>query len=86
MDNDGDEMNGFIIKEMGMIPFLARIHPSQGILSEANLCVSDWVKPTQEAIIHLNQFLYYYEEDTSPCEDSLPSQDEIDAFAEKLCA
>lgn len=52
---------------MGVVKFAERMHPKEGILSETSLGVSPWVKPTQEAFIHMNQFLHYERENTRPC-------------------
>ena len=80
-------MNLFIPKEQGMIHFLMRMHPKEGILSETNLSVSSWVKPTIEAFIHSNQFLHYERDNNNPCPLELPrDRREIDEFYRKLKA
>ena len=84
MDNDGDEMNGFLIKEMGTVHFFKRIHPKEGILSEATLSVSDWVGPTTETFVHSNLYMYYGQGDSSECNITLPPQEEIHAFADSI--
>lgn len=71
-DHDGDELNLFIPKEQGIYIFLARMHPKEGILSETDLSVSHWVKPTTEAFIHSNEFLHYGRDDTGYCQLELP--------------
>ena len=72
-DNDGDEMNMFLVKEQGIYKFGDRMHPREGILSETSLAISGWVEPPKEVYIHANQFLHYGRENTEPCMLTIPS-------------
>jgi len=61
------------VKEMGIVRFLMKMHPKEGILSETSLGLSSWVYPTLQSFAHQNAFLLNCEKEDYPCNLTLPN-------------